>query len=169
MYQLKKAVKIVDLLFAVRPLAARAVKPNVKNFTVTRQKLCELRFVVIIIFFRSVKLRMSVLRGKIKSEFKTVPAAGFGEFSDNIAFAVFVRTSFHTVIGVFGLPEAKSVMVLCRNNNAGHSCGFYRFAPAVTVEVYGIEDRRILLAGTPFKICVCIRAEMNKSIKGRFG
>ena len=94
---------------------------------------------------------------------------GFGKLCDNIAPAVFVWAVLHTVIGIFCLPEAESVVVLCRYDNALHSCGFYRSAPAVTVEIDGIKNRGIFFARAPFEIRICVRAEMNKRIKRCFG
>lgn len=96
-------------------------------------------------------------------------AACFGKLLYNVALAVPIRAFFHAVIGVFCLPKAKSVVMLCRNDNALHTCGFYSLAPTVTVKVNGIENRRILVTRAPFEICICVRTEMDESIKGRFG
>ena len=169
MYQLKVTVKIVNLLLSVRPLAAGSVKPNMEYFSVVCQKLGKLRLVINIIFIRAVKLGMSVPWRKVKPEFQSVAAACFGKLLYNVALAVPVRAFFHAVIGVFCLPKAKSVVMLCRNDNALHTCGFYSLAPTVTVKVNGIENRRILVTRAPFEICICVRTEMDESIKGRFG
>ena len=37
------------------------------------------------------------------------------------------------------------------------------------VTVNGIKNRRILVTRAPFEICICVRTEMDESIKGRFG
>lgn len=59
-----------------------------KNLTVVCQQLSQLRFVIIFVFGRTVKLGVSVSRGEIEAEFQSVTAACVGKLSDNIAFAV---------------------------------------------------------------------------------
>lgn len=58
-----------------------------KNLAVVCQQLSQLRFVIIIVFGRTVKLGVSAPGGKIETELQSV-AACVGKLSDNIAFAV---------------------------------------------------------------------------------
>ena len=81
--------------------ASGTVPPYFVDFSVLCQYLGELINVVIRIFLRSPVGCISVPRGYVNTNLKTVFTACVGKFSYNVALAILVRTVFYRMLGIF--------------------------------------------------------------------
>ena len=65
---------------------------------------------------------------------------------------------------ISGRPQAETVMVLCRNDDAFHTCRFRDAGPLAAIQIRRIEHPGIFIAMSPFKVRECIWPEMAEHV-----
>ena len=103
-HELDIAGKIVFLLFAVRPLAARAIEPHDEHIAIFGEQLGELRLIIIVVFRGAIERAVAIPGRKIKAKFQPRAAARFRHFAHHIALAVPPGAIFHAVFRILGRP-----------------------------------------------------------------
>ena len=166
--QFDVAVKIVHLLFAVRPLATGIVKPHAEDVAVAGEQLGKLVFVVVVVRVGAVIPAVAIPRGQVEAEADAAAPAGLRRLAHHVAPAVFVGAVFHAMLGVPALPQAEAVVMLGRQDHARHARGLDGLDPLVAVQLRGVEDRGILISQTPLAPGVRVRAEVNERVEGIF-
>src|SRR5262245_58903959 len=90
--------------------------------------------------------------------------AGRADLRDNVTFAILVRTSGDRMFGVTAGPEAETVVVLGGQYQLLQSPGFASGDDLVSAEVRRVEDRGILIAGSPFAVGEGVDREVQESV-----
>ena len=165
-YQLVVSLPVVDLLLAVRSLAARAVKPDAANIAVAGQKLCKLSDKEIIVLLAlAVVYAVSVPRRAVHSKLYPLFTAGIRHLFHNVALSVPERAARNGMRGSFRLPQAEAVMVLAGQYKRSHSCALDSLHPLTGVKFGRIKNILILGTVSPLPAGICVDGKMNESVK----
>lgn len=107
---------------------------------------------------------MSVPRGKVNTELKTVFFTGFCQLFYQIALAVSVSCCGYRVICICAGEQAESVMMLCCKNDTRAAGALKFFRPCIGVYVVQAENPGIYIAAAPFFFCEGVQPKMNEII-----
>ena len=107
---------------------------------------------------------MAVPRREVETEFQPVFLACRCQFADDVALSVFVRRVAHAVVGEFRWPEAKSVVVFRREDDALHTRLFTHPRPLFAVESRRVERLQWCVAIAPFAVAEGVRSEMDECV-----
>ena len=110
---------------------------------------------------------MPVPGREIDAEFQPPPAAGVGEFPDNVARSVFVRAPGHGVVPIPAGPQAEAVVVLAGEDGPLHAGGLDAVCPLVRIQPGGIEEDRGLRAVAPLPVGEGIDGKVDEGIEFR--
>ena len=160
-------------------LAARAVHPHAEDLAlsvtvqigtvISVQKLRELIHIKLVICFRvPVRLRVHVPGGEIYAHLQAVFFTAFGEHLHHVALPVFPFAVFHAVLRGVSLPQAKTVMMLCREDYPLAAGGFERLAPLVGAQIFRVKVVGIFLARAPLVAGKGVHAEVGKVVIFKF-
>ncbi len=111
---------------------------------------------------------IAVPRREINSEFETAASGGFGEFANDVAFAVFVRAELDRVVGGFGGPEAEAVVMFASEDDALAAGVFKDCANGIGIEGGGVEDGGIFVAFSPFFVGKSVYCEVQEVVEAEF-
>ena len=157
---------IVDLALAVRPLAAGAVEPDLGDLAVVRQDLAELVLEVLVVAGRIPVARLvPVPWRKVNAECQAALPAGLGHLPDNVALPSPPRGILDRMLGEQARPEAESVMVFGRDDEALDPRGLDRLDPLAGIEIGRVEKPRVFRPLAPLAVGERVHAEMNKRLE----
>ena len=132
--------------------SVRSVQPDFRDLSVTGEQFPELLLIVADIILSSVGCLVTVPRGQVDAELKSVASAGLCEFADNVAGAVLVRRCGDRIVGELRRPEAEAVMMLCRQDDSLYAGGFEGPHPLLAVKPRRVEDSRIGVTVSPLAV-----------------
>lgn len=105
---------------------------------------------------------MAIPRGEVEAGVNPGGLRGGDKLLNDVAGAIFPRTSADRMAGVFGRPEAEAVMVFCgqdhQRNTCIHGCSY----PLVCVEADRVEYSRVFVAGAPFGVGERVDSEVKE-------
>ena len=160
---------VVDLDFAVGAFTARAVEPDGKHWAVVGEQLDELVDVKIV-----VRLALAVSRlghipgGEVDAELEAVARRSIGHFAHQVACAALPGGRGHGVSRVRRRPQAEAVVVLARQNYAGHPGAHEGAHPLIDVDVSRVEQGRILMALAPLAVRHRVHSEVYERVHLHF-
>ena len=122
-------------------LAAAAIEPQIVDLAVAGQQLADLIDEIIVVFavFLKADLAAPLRRRIIQADFQSILAAGVDIFAHDVALAVLPGRGCDGVIGVFGRPVGKAVVVLAHEDGVGRARVLNRADPLLAVQLLGVE------------------------------
>ena len=148
--------------------AIRPVKPELEERSIVRRQFTYLVMVRLHVSRTTVFGMIPIPRREINTKLQVIFLTRFGKIAYHIALAVSPWRIFHTVFRGFRRPEAKTVMVLRRNDNTSESGGLDDARPLIAIQIFRIKCRCGRITIAPFKIVERIQPKMYKSIHLRF-
>src|SRR5262249_9735362 len=149
--------EIVDV-----PGTSGAIEPELHELTIVQRELVQLSGIVTIVFGGiRVTWLVTIPWREVHAEFQSILARGSGDFAYDVALATSPWTLLDAVVGLFGRPQAETVVMLCDHYDildAGRLDGAH---PLFRVKLCRIEDLRISGSVTPFSVLKCIWPEVN--------
>ena len=157
------AVNLTLLVRTAIPSVATVgtVEPHLEHVAILGHQLLELLVVVSDILGRAVAGLMSVPRREIDAKTDTVLLTGIRQFAHHIALE---RGVGDAVIGIFGVPQAKAVMVLASENNGFHASLDKGLHPLFAIQPGGVEDLGRGVSVAPLLIGKGIQPKMDEGI-----
>src|SRR5690606_1789661 len=129
---------VIGSTIVTRPTIG-SVKPHLKDFTVLGQHFFQLVVQIIQILFCPIISVVAVPGRIIDTHFQAISVARLPQFLQYITLAIFPGAVFHRMFGVLGWPKNKTVVMLCRDDNTGHTRFFGQPGPLHAIEVGWIE------------------------------
>ena len=121
--------------------------------------------IVVVGSARPVEGMMPVPGREIDAEFQPPPAAGVGEFPDNVARSVFVRAPGHGVVPIPAGPQAEAVVVLAGEDGPAHPGVPDAPGPLVRIQPRGSEAGGRLRTVPPLPAGEGVHRKMDKGVK----
>ena len=106
--------------------------------------------------------------GEADAELETVTRGRVGHLAHEVTAPALPRRRLHRVLRVGRRPQAKPVVVLAREDDAGHAGADESAHPLVHVHVGGVEEGRVLVALAPFAIRHRVHAEVDERVHLHF-
>ena len=140
------------------------VEPYLEDVAILCQEFVELCMEILTVQRCAVKSLMAVPGRQVDTEFESVFLAGCRQFTHDIALAVLVGSIAYAVVGVFGRPEAETVVVLGRDDDALHAGISQCLGPLLAVKPRRVETLERCIAVSPLPVAESVGTEMDKRI-----
>ena len=106
--------------------------------------------------------------GQVDTELQAVARGRIRHLAHQIACAALPGGRGHGVSRVGRRPQAKTVVVLAREDDAGHAGAHEGAHPLIDIDVARVEECRVLVALAPFAIRHCVHAEVDERVQLHF-
>ena len=159
------ALPVIDLHLAVGTLAARAVQPHREDGSVVGEQLDELVDIKVVVGLALAIRRLRHVPGRqIHAELQAVTRRRVRYLTHEVALATLPRGGGHGVPGVGRRPQAEPVMVLAREDHAGHASAHECAHPLIDIDVSRVEQCGILVALAPLAVRHRVHAEVDERV-----
>jgi hypothetical protein len=102
---------------------------------------------------------------QIDAKLQVLLAAGVGQLAQHIAMALTPGAARDGVRRERRGPEAKAIVVLCRDDDPAKAGSLEDARPLSRIERGGIEDRGALATRAPLDVRERVRAEVNERVR----
>lgn len=105
---------------------------------------------------------MTIPRRKVNSKADAGILCGGRKLGDDVAIPVLPVAGTHGIVGVIRGPQAEPVVVFCSEDYCGKTRIFSDPYPLRCVELGGVEDGGVSVAGTPLGVREGVGAEVEE-------
>jgi len=105
---------------------------------------------------------VAIPRRKVNSKADAGILGGGGELGDDVAVPVFPVAGTHGIVGVIRGPQAEPIVVFCSEEYCRKARIFGDLYPLRCVELGGVEDGGVSVAGTPLGVREGVGAEVEE-------